>query len=186
MRRFESLGSRIRPVLAGLGGGLSLLVVGLNVLSLVGFLARDRTIELSYSMYLPLFPIGVVATGVGLLQRRSKAPRLRAALVAVGLWSTIASATWMFGQGAAMRVGQSGRELTVLHWNVLWGGYWNTSDFLWRSMVAKIVERDPDILVMSEAPPFVRMYREFERLPGAGSACRSPAPTGSRTSATCS
>ena len=33
-------------------------------------------------------------------------------------------------------------------------------------MVDDIVERDPDILVLSEAPPLAEMYDGFQRLPG--------------------
>ena len=36
----------------------------------------------------------------------------------------------------------------------------------WNAMVTEIVGHNPDILVLSEAPPYDEMYRALDRLPG--------------------
>ena len=99
MRLWERTGPTLGRAIRALGRLPSVLIVLLNVLGLVGFFVRDRTLVLALLMYLPLFPIGVVTVGLGLLHRRSSAPRLRASLVLIGVVSALSSGSWMIGRG---------------------------------------------------------------------------------------
>ena len=80
--------------------------------------------SLAYLLYLPLLPIGVVAVGLGFLDRW----RLRGTprgLILIGLASVLSGSWWMVGRGASVSA-SAGDEVSLLHWNVLWGGYWKS------------------------------------------------------------
>jgi endonuclease/exonuclease/phosphatase family metal-dependent hydrolase len=142
----------------------------LNALGLVGFAVRDRSLLLAFLLYLPLLPLGVVSVGLGLWSRRSISTRLRGTLIVIGLVSIITNSSWMLGLGRGPGAGTTsqpqGRTLSVLHWNVQWGRYWNKPQTEWKAMVTEIVGQNPDIVVLSEAPPYYEMYQDLDRLPG--------------------
>jgi endonuclease/exonuclease/phosphatase (EEP) superfamily protein YafD len=172
MRLLETTRGHIRSLFQGLFRVLRRLlrltvIVG-NLLGLIGFFVRDRSLLLAFFLYLPLLPLGVCAVCLGFHDWRGPSRWLSGFLLVVGLVSMTCGAYWMFGRGtgSAPASQREGRELSILQWNVLWGRYWNTSLSPWNSIVAEIVDRDPDILVMSEAPPLARMYASLERLPG--------------------
>ena len=142
-------------------------VLLLNALGLVGFFVRDRSLILAFLLYLPLLPLGVCSVGLGLGLRRSISRRLRDVLIVTGLVSIITCSSWMLGRGpGAGTTRQPSRTLSLLHWNVQWGRYWNHPQTEWKAMVTEIVGHNPDILVLSEAPPYYGMYRALDRLPG--------------------
>jgi hypothetical protein len=140
----------------------------LNILALSGFVVRDRSVLMAFLMYLPLAPIGIFTLGLGGLDLRKRQRKSRAAvLIAVGLASTACGCWWMVGRSTrGTGVSEAKDAIRLMHWNVLWGGYWESSRGSWNSIVADIVDRDPDIAVLSEAPPLSEMYEEFKRLPG--------------------
>ena len=98
--------------------------------------------------------------------RRSTSRRLCDALVVTGLVSIITSSSWMIGLGPCTDNTPLNQTLSLLHWNVQWGRYWNHPRTQWQAMVTEIVGHNPDILVLSEAPPYDEMYRALDRLPG--------------------
>jgi endonuclease/exonuclease/phosphatase family metal-dependent hydrolase len=166
MRIFEAIRRPIKVLSWALGRIVVPLVVLLNVLGLVGFFVRDRSVLLAFLLYLPLLPIGAAGLCLGAWRHRSIPRRLRCLLILTGLLSTVSASLWMFGRGPGSSVGSQDQGLSLLHWNVLWGGFWNRHLTQWESIVEEIVNRNPDILVLSEAPPLFRMYRAFDRLPG--------------------
>jgi hypothetical protein len=143
------------------------IVLLLNGLGLIGFYVRDRSVLLAFLLYLPLIPLGVCSVGLGLGLRRSISRRLRTALVVLGVVSTVTASSWMFGRGPGPSSAEAqSRTLSLLHWNVQWGRYWNSAQNEWKAMVTEIVGHNPDILVLSEAPPYYGMYQALDRLPG--------------------
>ena len=82
----------------------------------------------------------------------------RFTLTSLGFVSVACSALTMFGRGpvappiAALPSG----VVRVLHWNVLWGGRPST-DAGWASIEGDIIGREPDVIVLSEAPPGPRL-----------------------------
>jgi endonuclease/exonuclease/phosphatase family metal-dependent hydrolase len=137
-------------------------------MGLIGFVVRDRSLFLAFLLYLPLLPLGVCSLGLGVGLRRSISRRLRDFLIVTGLISIITCSSWMLGRGpGAGTTPQPQRgTLSLLHWNVQWGRYWNRPQTEWKAMVTEIVGHNPDIVVLSEAPPYYGMYRALDRLPG--------------------
>jgi len=60
----------------------------------------------------------------------------------------------MIGHGPAPGAG-SGPEVSVLHWNVLWGGGKERNLDRWAALRREIVRQGADLVVLSEAPPDV-------------------------------
>ena len=141
-------------------------VLLLNILGLVGFFVRDRSLFLAFLLYLPLLPLGACSVGLGVGVRRSSSRRLRDVLVVTGLVSMVTCSSWMFGRGPGTGISPQGRTLSLLHWNVQWSRYWNHPQTEWNAMATEIVGHNPDIVVLSEAPPYYGMYRALDRLPG--------------------
>jgi endonuclease/exonuclease/phosphatase family metal-dependent hydrolase len=168
MRIFGILRSLPRRLLRALSRLWVPTVLPLNALSLVGFFVRDRSLLLAFLLYLPLLPLGVCSVGLGLGLRRSISRRLCDVLIMIGLVSIITCSSWMLGRGPGAGTTQEpqSRTLSLLHWNVQWGRYWNRPQNEWKAMVTEIVSHNPDILVLSEAPPYYGMYRALDRLPG--------------------
>ena len=59
----------------------------------------------------------------------------------------------MIGSGTIGTYGPTDTEVTLLHWNVLWGGGPFRSQRTWAAQRAEIRKRDPDIVILSELPP---------------------------------
>lgn len=163
IRRIGQGGKQVARILSPFAlFGLALL----NILGLIGFFMRDRGVLLALLLYLPLAPLGLCAAGMGLnlLRKGTWWPGL--GLLLLGGAALGASLPWMVGLGAARASGDERARVSVLHWNVLWGGYWNKDGVLWRSITGDIIKHNPDLLVLSEAPPVPSMHRLLERLPG--------------------
>lgn len=150
-------------------------VLVVMILGIVGQLFRDRTAWLTWLFYLPLVPIGLWAVLQDLVFAGRSLPRLRFGLTAIGLivaagaaWPMIATGSGAVrsadGEGgppwpwdAVKRSNVSLKSIRFLvrplHWNVHWGGPTRTrSAATWDSLAADIVARNPDIVVLSEAP----------------------------------
>jgi endonuclease/exonuclease/phosphatase (EEP) superfamily protein YafD len=166
MSAFTWVGQILRSLFRATSRLLPLVFLACNLLGLAGFIVRDRSVLLAFLLYLPLFPIGLLSILVGILRRKSLTWWLGDLLIAISLIATISSSWWMFGWGPGLEAPSSAPALSLLHWNVLWGGYWNKDQRQWNSIVNDIVEYNPDILVLSEAPPMARMYQGLDRLPG--------------------
>ncbi len=128
-------------------------LAALIALGLAGQAIRDRSVATAIMMYIPLMPFGLAAVALDLSCRGRSLPsgRFGATLlgcIAIG-WSTLA----MIGTGASGERGPADQEVTVLHWNVQWGGGPFRGPATWKSQRSEIVGRNPDLVVLSEAPP---------------------------------
>jgi hypothetical protein len=104
---------------------LKLAAVGLATIIVAGLvdqLARDRTAWLAVLMYLPLLPSGMAATTLDLAQSGRALPRGRFPLSISGGVACIVAALPMFGWGAIEKTDDNDSEVSLLHWNVQWGG----------------------------------------------------------------
>ncbi len=133
----------------------SLLVTGLILaiaLGLVGQLVRDRSVILALFMYLPLPLIGLIAIGVDAIYRGQAVPKGRFVLGSLGLIALIGSSLPMIGFGPGSRAGGGGVEISLLHWNVYWGGGRPSEPTRWASIRREILSHPADLVVLSEAP----------------------------------
>ncbi len=136
----------------------------LIVSGLVGQAIRDRSIGAALLMYIPLLPIGVVAAALDLASRGRSLPRLRFGLTAMGLIAIVWSAAAMMGSGVPDRPGGGDREVSVLHWNVQWGGGLFRSPRTWAAQCATIAGLGPDLVVLSEGPSGDWLDRLVEKM----------------------
>jgi endonuclease/exonuclease/phosphatase (EEP) superfamily protein YafD len=146
-----------------------LALIGLNLLALVGFVARDRSVLPALLLYFPLLPLGLASLLFALACRGRSVKGPRLILATVGFAAVTCSGLTMIGRGpeAAPTTGaMPGGEVKFLHWNVLWGGRPRT-DASWASIEDAILRQGPDVVVLSEAPPDARLD-SLERRLGAG------------------
>jgi len=122
----------------------TVLMIGLAI---IGQLVRDRTVSLALLMYIPLLPLGLWAVFWDGLQAGRSLPRFRFSLTLIGLVVSIWGAISMMGWGGSHA--ESGTEVTVLHWNVYWGGKGKDG---WQSISDDIEQMQPDVAVLSEPP----------------------------------
>jgi endonuclease/exonuclease/phosphatase family metal-dependent hydrolase len=120
---------------------------------LAGQAIRDRSVATALMMYIPLILLGLAALVLDLLCRGRSLPRARFGLTILGVvaigWSTIA----MTGTGVASDSRAGDEELTLLHWNVQWGGGLFRGPRAWKALRSTILDQLPDLVVLSEAPP---------------------------------
>jgi endonuclease/exonuclease/phosphatase (EEP) superfamily protein YafD len=136
------MAARGRAVVAA--GALSLMALGA-----VGQIARDRNVPLALMMYIPLLPVGLCAVAVDLLARGRCVPRVRFGLAIAGAAAAVWGGALMTGGSSPEPAPPGSTEISLLHWNVMWGGH---DPSQWRETAAKIVLRNPDLVVLSEAP----------------------------------
>ncbi|WP_435008517.1 endonuclease/exonuclease/phosphatase family protein [Tundrisphaera lichenicola] len=116
----------------------------------VGQVLRDRSVVLALLMYLPLLPLGLAAVGWDAIRRGRGLLGPRFGLGGLGL-ATVIGSTWpMIGSGPGT---SHGPEISVLHWNVIWGGGQGLSPGRRASIRREILDREADLIVLSEAPP---------------------------------
>jgi len=145
----------IRPAVAA---GL----VATLALGLLGHLVRDRSAAWGLLMYVPLVPIGLAAAAWDAIRRGRAIPRGRFVLGASGLLAAALAAWPMIGGGpgpsgevrsSGSDLGAAtGTEVSVLHWNVLWGGGKDANAWRWAATRREIVARGADLVVLSESP----------------------------------
>jgi endonuclease/exonuclease/phosphatase (EEP) superfamily protein YafD len=125
------------------------LAIGLGSL---GQVVRDRSIIWALLMYLPLVPLGLAAMGFDAIRRGRALPRGRFVLGAIGLLAVLIGAWPMVAMGPRPTAVAS-PSISVLHWNVLWGGGKNRNPAKWESIRREILSHGADLIVLSEAPP---------------------------------
>ncbi len=120
----------------------------------IGQLMRDRTVASALLMYLPV-PLASAVAIIFDINARGRAvpiPRVRFSLsilaAAAGVWT----AAPLIGTGEIGKYGPGDTEITLLHWNVLWGGGPNRTEHTWASQRLEIITQNPDIIVLSEPP----------------------------------
>jgi endonuclease/exonuclease/phosphatase family metal-dependent hydrolase len=79
--------------------------------------------------------------------------RVRFGVAAVGLAAVAWSAYTMNGNGDVDDRRPGDRGISVLHWNVQWGGGLFRGPRTWRAQRAAMLGAKPDVIVLSEAPP---------------------------------
>lgn len=148
----------VRRVLARSLGPLTVALCVLNILAFIGFVTRDRNAALAMLFYLPSLPLGLAALLVDLLRQGRSMRGPRFALTSLGFVSVVCSALTMIGRGpvAAPIAALPSGVVRVLHWNVLWGGRPST-DAGWATIEGDIIGREPDVIILSEAPASPRL-----------------------------
>lgn len=130
--------------------GTAALIAG----GLIGQALRDRSVPAAILMYIPLPLMGAVALVLDLPWKGRAFPRLCFGLSAMGLVAMAWSAATMIGTGPSDRATSPGaREIAILHWNVQWGGGLFRGPATWTNQRKAMDEKNPDLIVLSEAPP---------------------------------
>ena len=134
----------------------SLTIVTLLVilLALVGQIVRDRTVELGLLMYIPVLPLGLWTVTLDLWQAGYSLPGFRFGLTLIGLGIMTWGETTMIGQGATPGYFNPDTQISVLHWNISWGGIGKKG---WESISYDIKQRHPDIAILTETPHKFRL-----------------------------
>jgi endonuclease/exonuclease/phosphatase (EEP) superfamily protein YafD len=130
----------------------TVLMIGLAI---IGQVVRDRTVELALLMYIPLLPLGLWAILLDILHAGRSLPRFRFSLTLMGLVLSIWGAFSMMGKGGSHA--EAGIEVSVLHWNVYWGGKGGDG---WQFISDDIQRMQPDIALLSE-PPLKYQFQPF-------------------------
>jgi endonuclease/exonuclease/phosphatase family metal-dependent hydrolase len=144
MRQHVRTGLRCLSVI----GLLAIIVAGL-----VGQVIRDRSVVFAVLMYLPLLPVGLAAIALDIILRGRAIPRARFVLAVVGAVAGTWTVATMIGVVATTAPRTEVPEISLLHWNVQWGGGLFRSQQTWAAQRSEILRRDPDIIVLSELPP---------------------------------
>ena len=134
------------------GSGLALAIA----LGSAGQVIRDRSVPLALLMYLPTVPLGLAAACLDAACRGRALPRGRFALGAIGLVAAAWAAWPLVGWGPASAPASTAgvdSVVSVLQWNVLWGGGQVRDPAKWARIRAEIVGQGADLVVLSEAPP---------------------------------
>ena len=114
---------------------------------------RDRSVATGLMMFIPLMPLGLAALLLDLFRRGRSLLRVRFGLAILGGVAIGWSAISMMGRGAASEGRVGDQEIALLHWNVQWGGGLFRGPVAWKAQRSAIVDRLPDLVVLSEAPP---------------------------------
>ncbi|MFI5456053.1 MAG: hypothetical protein ACHRXM_11445 [Isosphaerales bacterium] len=141
----------------------AVLLAAIIVLGLAGQVIRDRSVPMAILMYLPVLPAGLAAVALDLAQLGGALPRARFALTLMGAVGTTWVVVSMLGAGAVRDGRTDDPEVSVLHWNVQWGGGLFRSPRTWAAQRAAILGREPDIVILSELPPADWIEQHVER-----------------------
>jgi endonuclease/exonuclease/phosphatase family metal-dependent hydrolase len=128
-------------------------VLGVLLLGGIGQIFRDRSVLLGLLFYLPLLPLGLWMVFQDLLFAGRCLPRPRFALALIGLAVAVWSAWPMIGTGSDTDQWPGSTPVSLLHWNVHWGGGKDRDESTWASLMGDIQKHRPDVVVLSEAPP---------------------------------
>lgn len=126
--------------------------VVLIMAGLVGQVLRDRSVTAALLMYIPLPLIGGFAVVLDSLWSGRSLFRPRFGLLVLGMAAVAWSILAMTGSGVVDPPSPGDRVVSVLHWNVQWGGGLFRSPRAWRAQCGAIQGRNPDLIVISEAP----------------------------------
>jgi endonuclease/exonuclease/phosphatase family metal-dependent hydrolase len=140
---------RLRAALARLIalGSVTVIIAGLS-----GQLVRDRSVSMAILMYLPVLPVSVLAAIFDLALRGKALPRVRFGLTILATAGIALSAIPMIGSGAVRAPRSGERGISLLHWNVQWGGGLFRNSQTWTAQRSEILRHKPGIVILSEAP----------------------------------
>jgi endonuclease/exonuclease/phosphatase family metal-dependent hydrolase len=139
----------LKALLRAVGYGLCAVILA----GLFGQLVRDRSVATAILMYLPVLPVSAGTIGIDLLLRGRGLNRPRFMLTVVGIFGALFAAIPMVGSGAGSAERAGEQEVTLLHWNVYWGGGMSRSDLRWSEQRTEILKHSPDLIILSELPP---------------------------------
>jgi endonuclease/exonuclease/phosphatase family metal-dependent hydrolase len=145
-----TVGRQTRKTLTRVAASVS---AGLIVAGLAGQVIRDGSVATALLMYIPLPLVGAAAVGLDLAVRGRSVRPPRFGVTALGLVAVAWSAWAMTGLGIVEQPEPGDREISVLQWNVQWGGGLFRSPRTWAAQRRAIVGMTPDLIVLSEAPP---------------------------------
>jgi hypothetical protein len=137
---------KLAPIAAS--GSAVLIAVGL-----IGQALRDGSVATALLMYIPLPIVGAAAVILDAARNGRSIPWFRPGLSVLGLVAIFWSAGTKMGSGSSEERRPGDREITVLHWNVQWGGGLFRGPRTWAAQREAMVRRKPDLIVLSEAPP---------------------------------
>jgi len=148
----------------------AVLLAAIIIFGLAGQVIRDRSVAMAILMYLPLLPAGLAAVALDLAQLGRSLPRARFALTLMGAVGSTWVVVTMIGAGAVSDGRADDPEVTLLHWNVQWGGGLFRSPQTWAAQRSAILRRNPDLIILSELPP-AEWIEQLVDDKGAGAAC---------------
>jgi endonuclease/exonuclease/phosphatase family metal-dependent hydrolase len=125
----------------------------LLAIGLIGQVFRDRSIATALLMYIPLLLVGAVAVAADLACKGRSLPRIRFGLTVAALAAMAWSAHELIGSGRSIEPARGDREVSVLHWNVQWGGGLFRGPVSWAAQRDAMMRKKPDLIILSEAPP---------------------------------
>ncbi len=134
------------------------------LLGVLGQAVRDRNAVLALCLYVPLAPLGVGAVLLDAL-RRGRSLRPRFALAGLGLLALIVGVTPMLGLQSPDAPPPAAMLVTLLHWNMQSGGRL-AAEPRWQRAAEQILSRQPDLIVLSEAPPDAWIFHTLKRVNG--------------------
>ena len=141
----------IRRALKGIPLILDTLVISALTVAIIGHLLRDRLHALAALTYAPLTWISLATILYDLIRRQRTLPRK--ALTYLATASFFLAGRGMVGHRPLPKVeGEEPIPLRIIQQNVWWGGGFNRSLDFWAKMQSDLYARDPDILILSEAP----------------------------------
>ena len=133
-------------------------IVLISLLGFVGYLIRDPSVEWALLMYIPLIPLGIVVILLDLFLKGYSLSKFRYGLTFLGLVLILSEMFSMTGSLDLQHLPDPNTQISLLHWNVRWGGK------NWKSIREDIEQRHPDILVISEPPPQPRVLEMANHL----------------------
>jgi endonuclease/exonuclease/phosphatase (EEP) superfamily protein YafD len=140
---------------------ITIITVLFIFLGVMGHTIRDRTVELAVLMYIPLLPLGLWAVLWDLFRAGRSLPLFRFGLTVIGLCIMIWGGVSMIGMGGSQMSLEPDEQVSILHWNVYWGGRGKNG---WKSIRHDIEQRHPDIAILSEPPAEDRLILLLQQM----------------------
>ena len=151
----------VRRAVLAVATSLTLCAMALGI---VGQVCRDRNVLLAMLMYVPLVPLGAGAVAIDLL-RRGRSVRARFAFCGAGVISLAVGGAPMVGLRSPDALPPDSRPITLLHWNMQSGGRLAAQP-RWQRAADSILARQPDVIVLSEAPPDAWLFHSLKKYKG--------------------
>ncbi|MCV6639258.1 endonuclease/exonuclease/phosphatase family protein [Candidatus Albibeggiatoa sp. nov. NOAA] len=144
---------------------LSTLVILL--LGLAAEVVRDISVFWALCLYIPLLPFGLWAVAWD-VSWRGKSLIVPYSLTVIGLIAASIHTYQSFHVHFPQPIPDNQHSIRLLHWNTLWGGKYSFSNQphlnTWDGLQEKIVQQQPDIIVLSEPPQDNRLHQLAEQL----------------------
>jgi endonuclease/exonuclease/phosphatase family metal-dependent hydrolase len=148
----------------------AVLLSAILLAGLIALIVRDRVPVVGWLIYVPLVPLGAAGVMWDLMARGRGLPKLRFALGLVGAMALVFGVVTTLGAGLTPTApaAAGATPLTLLQWNVRWGGGGGGRDGSserWDSLCRDIAAHAPDMVVLSESPSDARV-KELEQTLG--------------------